>query len=325
MNEARLEKLKKILNERRQNLEQGSEGNSDAQNFDALNFDTSKSVSSNLNASNFDASDLNNINSKALNSNDKNSDDLNLNAECDRKFQNLYSSGATLFKNSKTRDYDKYPIVIRDRKFLFILISLFIMLLLAIIYNIEFNHKRTITMVISFYGIYIFSYSLPEYKKKGKFRNIKFYRNRIDLEINFKNQIFINLDNNTRVVRYAYGFSLLDIQMMDIKQKIIALILFIFYAVSIIYLKLYILAYVAFFLIFIQSYCIKFIYYLAKGKFRFIFHDKFTIIDSNNSINFEVNDKNELEELRIYFSNIPNIYIEKKIFFSNSKERIENE
>ena len=36
MNEARLEELKKIINERRQNLEQDSQENSDAQNSNAL-------------------------------------------------------------------------------------------------------------------------------------------------------------------------------------------------------------------------------------------------------------------------------------------------
>ncbi|WP_297895849.1 hypothetical protein [uncultured Campylobacter sp.] len=36
MNEARLEELKKIINERRQNLERGSQENSDAQNSNAL-------------------------------------------------------------------------------------------------------------------------------------------------------------------------------------------------------------------------------------------------------------------------------------------------
>ena len=81
MNEARLEKLKKILNERHQNLKQGLREDFNVQNFDTSKFDNS-------NASNFDASDLNNTNSKALNSNDKNSDDLNLNAKRDRKFQN---------------------------------------------------------------------------------------------------------------------------------------------------------------------------------------------------------------------------------------------
>ena len=36
MNEARLEELKKILNERHQNLEQGLQENSNAQNSNAL-------------------------------------------------------------------------------------------------------------------------------------------------------------------------------------------------------------------------------------------------------------------------------------------------
>jgi len=49
MNEARLEELKKILNERRQNLERGSQENSDAQNFDTSNSNASNSDNSNLN------------------------------------------------------------------------------------------------------------------------------------------------------------------------------------------------------------------------------------------------------------------------------------
>ena len=86
MNEAKLKELKKILNQRRQNLEQGSRENSDAQNFDALNFDTSKSNNSNLNV------------------------------EGNLKFQNLNSDDAASNKNYKTgaRDYDKEPIVIKD-------------------------------------------------------------------------------------------------------------------------------------------------------------------------------------------------------------------
>ena len=120
MNEAKPKELKKILNERLQNLEQGSQEDFNAQNSDALNFDTSESDTSNSNASNFNASDLNITNSKALNSNDKNSDDLNLNAERGRKFQNLDPDNAILFKNSKARDYDKDPIIIKIMKsFLF--------------------------------------------------------------------------------------------------------------------------------------------------------------------------------------------------------------
>ena len=123
MNEARLEELKKILNERRQNLEQGSQENYNAQNFDGKIFDTSNS-----NASNFDASDLNITNSRASNFDDKNSDDLNLNAKRDRKFQNLDSHSATLFKNSKARDYDKDPIIIKNYEKFFVYAHIFVFL-----------------------------------------------------------------------------------------------------------------------------------------------------------------------------------------------------
>lgn len=128
MNEAKPKELKKILNERHQNVEQGLQKNSDAQNSDALNFDTSKSDTSNLNASNFDTSDLNNTNFKTLNYNDRNSDSLNLNAELDRKFQNLDPDNATLFKNSKARNYDKDPLVIKNYEKFFVYARLFIIL-----------------------------------------------------------------------------------------------------------------------------------------------------------------------------------------------------
>lgn len=128
MNEVRLEELKKILNERHQNLEQGSQEDFSAQNSDALNFDTSESDTSNSNASNFNASDLNITNSKALNSNDKNSGGLNLNAERGRKFQNLHSDNATLFKNSKARDYDKDPIIIKNYEKFFVYAHIFVFL-----------------------------------------------------------------------------------------------------------------------------------------------------------------------------------------------------
>ena len=81
MNEARLEELKKILNERYQNLEQGSRENSDAQNSDVSK-----------------------------------SDNLNLNIKDSLKFQNLHFNDAAS-RNSKvqTRDYDKDPLIIKNR------------------------------------------------------------------------------------------------------------------------------------------------------------------------------------------------------------------
>jgi len=106
MNEVRFEELKKILNERRQNVEQGSEGNYDAQNFDALNFDTSKS------------------------------DNSNLNVEGNLKFQNSDSDDATPNKNSKTeaRDYDKEPIVIKNYSIMHLLFYIIIAIIIPSIF-----------------------------------------------------------------------------------------------------------------------------------------------------------------------------------------------
>ena len=106
MNEAESKELKKILNERRQNVEQGSRENSDAQNFDALNFDTSKS------------------------------DNSNLNVEGNLKFQNSDSDDATPNKNSKTeaRDYDKEPIVIKNYSIMHLLFYIIIAIIIPSIF-----------------------------------------------------------------------------------------------------------------------------------------------------------------------------------------------
>lgn len=79
----RIEELKKPLNQRQRNAEQGLQENSDAQNPD-----TSKS------------------------------DNLNLNVKDSLKFQNLDSDSAD-FKNYEiqARDYDKEPIIIKDYAF----------------------------------------------------------------------------------------------------------------------------------------------------------------------------------------------------------------
>ncbi len=106
MNEARLEELKKILNERRQNLEQGSQENYDAQNFDTLNFDTS------------------------------NLDNSNLNVEENLKFQNSNSDDAASNKNSRTqaRDYDKDPIIIKNYSIMHLLFYIIIAIIIPSIF-----------------------------------------------------------------------------------------------------------------------------------------------------------------------------------------------
>lgn len=86
MNEARLEELKKILNERYQNTGQSLQVNSSAQDSNASKSDTS-----------------------------------NLNTDNNPKFQNLHST-STDFKNSKVqvRNYDNDPIIIKSYERFFI-------------------------------------------------------------------------------------------------------------------------------------------------------------------------------------------------------------
>ena len=101
MNEAKPWELKKILNERRQNLERGSRENSDAQNFDTSNCDNS-----------------------------------NLNVEENLKFQNSDSDEAASNKNSKTgaRDYDKDPIVIKNYNIMHLLFYIIIAIIIPSIF-----------------------------------------------------------------------------------------------------------------------------------------------------------------------------------------------
>ncbi|WP_297995255.1 hypothetical protein [uncultured Campylobacter sp.] len=106
MNKARLEELKKILNERHQNLEQGSQENSDAQNFDTSN------------------------------SNASNSDNSNLNVEENLKFQNSDFDEAASNKNSRTgaKDYDKDPIVIKNYNIMHLLFYIIIAIIIPSIF-----------------------------------------------------------------------------------------------------------------------------------------------------------------------------------------------
>ena len=101
MNEAKPKELKKILNERRQNVEQGSQENSDAQNFDVSK-----------------------------------SDNSNLNIEGNLKFQNSNSDDAASNKNSKTgaRDYDKDPIVIKNYSIMHLLFYIIIAIIIPSIF-----------------------------------------------------------------------------------------------------------------------------------------------------------------------------------------------
>jgi hypothetical protein len=169
MDQSRLEKLRKLLNERRGNAKRSCDKELDGENFNAQNFeaensDNSKSDRLNLNALNFHASDLNDTNSKSLNSDASNLDDvnskvsnskslnsatdaLNLEAEADQNsaFENnaesqnfISNNGGALRENYKTRDYDKEAIIIKDHTYYEFMIYQFPALLIGFIIFLTF-------------------------------------------------------------------------------------------------------------------------------------------------------------------------------------------
>nr|WP_314119045.1 hypothetical protein [uncultured Campylobacter sp.] len=169
MDQNRLEELKRLLQKRHQepkrSLEQNSNGeNSGTSNFGVSNFKAQNSEISNSEVSNFEASNFRTLNFEAsnfeiliseppnfesLNSKAPNSatDALNLEAEaaqnsaCENnaKQQNFISNdGGALRQNSKARDYDKEPLIIKDHTYYEFMIYQFPALLIGFIIFLTF-------------------------------------------------------------------------------------------------------------------------------------------------------------------------------------------
>ena len=123
MDQGRLEKLKRLLQKRHQEPKLGLEQNSNGENFKVPNSETL-----NFEASNFETQNSKIPNSEASNSEtlDSDPDALNLEAEADQNSacvnnaepQNFISDDSgSLWQNSKVRDYDKNPLVIKDHTY----------------------------------------------------------------------------------------------------------------------------------------------------------------------------------------------------------------
>lgn len=145
MDQGRLEELKRLLNERcgdaKQNrseelaVENSKTENSETENFEvsnskALNFEIQNSEVSNFESQDYEVSNFEVLNSVSLNFESLNSkapnsatDALNLEAEADQNSacdnnaepQNFISNDSgSLQQNSKARDYDKEPIIVKN-------------------------------------------------------------------------------------------------------------------------------------------------------------------------------------------------------------------
>ena len=164
MDQSRLEELKRLLQKRHQEPKQGLEQNSNGENsgtsdFGVSNFKAQNSEISNSEVSNFEASNFRTLNFEAsnfeiLNSEPPNleslnskapnfaTDALNLESETDlnstrensMESQNFISNdGSALRQNSKARDYDKEPIIIKDHTYYEFMIYQFPALLIGFI------------------------------------------------------------------------------------------------------------------------------------------------------------------------------------------------
>ena len=168
MDQGRLEELKRLLQKRHQKPKLGLEQNSDGENFKAPNFETknseasnfevSNSRTSNFEASNSEVSNSKFLNYKSLNSEASNSETpnsatgaSNLKAKLEAKAaqnsacvnnaesQNSISDDSgSLQQNSKARDYDKEPIVIKDHTYYEFMIYQFPALLVGFIIFLTF-------------------------------------------------------------------------------------------------------------------------------------------------------------------------------------------
>jgi len=133
MDQSRLEELKRLLQKRHQEPKLGLERNSDGENSKASNSETKNFEVSNSEVLNSESLNSESLNSRATNSEASNfetpnsdPDALNLKAEADQNSacennaepQNFISDDSgSLQQNSKARDYDKNPLILKDHTY----------------------------------------------------------------------------------------------------------------------------------------------------------------------------------------------------------------
>ena len=159
MDQSRLEELKRLLQKRHQEPKRGLVQNSNGENFKAQNSETKNSEVSNFEVSNseflnFESPNSEVSNSKPSNFEASNSETLNsdpdalnleteaaLNSVCENnaESQNFISNdGGALRQNSKARDYDKNPLIIKDHTYYEFMIYQFPALLIGFIIFLTF-------------------------------------------------------------------------------------------------------------------------------------------------------------------------------------------
>ena len=205
MDQGRLEELKRLLQKQHQEPKRGLEQNSNGENSKAPNSEIQNSEVSNFEVSNSESLNSRDPNSEASNSETLNSDPSALNSEAEAAQNSAcvnnaepqnsisYDSGS-LQHNPKARDYDKYPIILKNYEYLYqkllMVFSLFIGGVFAIIVNfdwkasgaVDYSVKDAIYMILflSFLSLFIILPELIDYRKERptirlKNNQIEFY------------------------------------------------------------------------------------------------------------------------------------------------------
>ena len=130
MDQSRLKELKKLLQKRHQELKRGLEQNSDGENFKISNSEIQNSEVSNFKVPNSKVLNSESLNSRAPNFEASNSETLNSdpgalnlkaeaaqNSACENSAEQqnfILDDSGSLQQSPEARDYDKYPIIVKN-------------------------------------------------------------------------------------------------------------------------------------------------------------------------------------------------------------------
>lgn len=285
----RLEELKKILNERYQNLEQGSR-----QNFDAKNSDSKNSKFEKL------------------------TDDstINTNEEPNKFEQNP----------SCARDYNKKPLALKDRtNFYIVLATVCTLAIMIFMYSYEPNQTRynQLFIVFPFFGLpIIMEYFTNFFNKKF----VKFYNDRVTYYTNKMPEKTIFLDDLKDVKRAYFardnewlrrqGAFYRFLFKFGPYTTIIAFLLICILVLAIDVRKyietgsfrVFFISILAFLFLFVS----KFIYFLVfKFQLRFIFYDNIIIRGKDKDIAFTIETMDDYARIKEFFMRTKDIDLDK--------------
>ena len=269
MDQSRLEELKRLLQKRHQEPKRGLEQNSNGENFKAPNSEIQNSEASNYKFLNYKSSNSETLNSDpdALNLETESEAEADQNSACENSAEQqnfILDDSGSLQQSPKARDYDKYPIIVKNYERLLISTITFLyapMILggyILSIWDLIFSKHHISMMEIGssiIFGIFIaialrliYSSCVSNNNRKIYFMNnsIDFYNNgelerrTNNLHLNYViGRPFWGYCNDDKVRRFIYNIIIIfSIAALSFLSSQI-LLFFIFSILSAIFLKIF--------------------------------------------------------------------------------------